>query len=501
MYWKLLMSYTVNIDYICIIEEDNNKVVFRKKAIPILEDQMTTLRTMIDDASVNVCDMQARFAEECPVDTLSVYNYISPYSYCSSYIPCASRPEAMSFEEYQKRLDEHEVSVRLMLSYRYEEMKEKNPQEYSRLIEEGTIREKTTFRKYLKEQYFQSVKRFLNAYAFYKVRNEELSTSTVKMVSSDTIGWSQFSYQITEDVVINIYTNFGFGQAAYFSLGLTYKGIIILPYTYLVRYYHAEMVDILKYTRLYNPVHDSWNQAFYFVEEVANMATVSTSEFVKKWIVDEIQKMLEGLRYMMNHPDEYVKDILSKAGESSDGGFITARNMSIYEREQFKAYPLELALVVRAEKIANALDIIGNLSSLAEFFPDLESVMKEIQCMAIDFLSVVQLGENALREEIILSQEELASEERHHSTLNELLQPHNEHITARFEALHVTKPNLLFSEVRAAYMEDFPEYLELVKKADDCTRKVGFLKTEITTRSSFLDLLKKFDERMAGSRQ
>ena len=49
------------------------------------------------------------------------------------------------------------------------------------------------------------------------------------MWSTDTRGWSDFSYKVTDDVTITLGTNFGFGSAAYFKLNLRYKGINILP--------------------------------------------------------------------------------------------------------------------------------------------------------------------------------------------------------------------------------------------------------------------------------
>ena len=106
------------------------------------------------------------------------------------------------------------------------------------------------------------------------------------MYSTDTLGWSDFTYKVTDDVTITIGTNFGYGQSSYFHLGLCYKGIDVLPYSFVTKYYYANMADIIRYTRLYEVKHDSWNVAFEFVERMANLATANPDAFIEETIVE-----------------------------------------------------------------------------------------------------------------------------------------------------------------------------------------------------------------------
>ena len=92
------------------------------------------------------------------------------------------------------------------------------------------------------------------------------------MLSTEDIGWTSYEYKANEDVVIFIHTNFGYGNSSYFFLNMRYKGIDILPYTSIVHYYKANIVDLCRHTRQYSMKRDSWNVAFNLVVEAANMA-------------------------------------------------------------------------------------------------------------------------------------------------------------------------------------------------------------------------------------
>jgi hypothetical protein len=113
------------------------------------------------------------------------------------------------------------------------------------------------------------------------------------------------SFLITDDIEIKIHTNFGFGWSSYFYLGLTYKGIKILPYSFFVKYYYADRRDIARYTRLYSTEHESWNYAFNFVENVAEQAAEGDESFATEFIMNEVNEMVYCLRRILNNPKDY----------------------------------------------------------------------------------------------------------------------------------------------------------------------------------------------------
>ena len=78
-----------------------------------------------------------------------------------------------------------------------------------------------------------------------------------------------------------------------FFLWLKYKGIDILPYSYVVKYYYANRMDIHRYTRMYDVTRDSWNLSFKFVEETANSAADDEESFVNRYILNEINQMVD----------------------------------------------------------------------------------------------------------------------------------------------------------------------------------------------------------------
>ena len=203
------------------------------------------------------------------------------------------------------------------------------------------------------------------------------------MFSTDTLGWSNFTYQVTDEIIITLGTNFGYGKASYFRLGLSYKGIDILPYSYMVKYYYANRRDLLRYTRLYDVAHDSWNLAFSFVEKAANMASESAEEFVRHWILNEVEDMVHRLHGVLENPDDYIQDILNKTGEKADCDYFTVRNMYSNEKRRYGVFPEEMTMAIRSEKLTGALDFLGNLSALSATLPEIEAYIAEIKEMAV----------------------------------------------------------------------------------------------------------------------
>ena len=72
------------------------------------------------------------------------------------------------------------------------------------------------------------------------------------------------------------------------------------------------MADIIRYTRMYDPKPDSWNIALDFVARTTNEAATDTSSFVRKWITNEIQMMMAGLKRFAQNPSMAFSILKSK---------------------------------------------------------------------------------------------------------------------------------------------------------------------------------------------
>lgn len=195
------------------------------------------------------------------------------------------------------------------------------------------------------------------------------------MYSTETIGWTTYEYAINENIKFYLKSNFGYGFSSYFYVNLTYKGIDILPYSDIVKYYYANITEFIRYTRLYDPIRSSWNIALSFVAKTTNQAKDEES-FVKIWIIDEINQMISGLEQIVNSPQTYLNQCLNKNPDLNN--LISCRNISNEEKELYKIYPQEFVLAYQAEKISNSLLLLEKLKVLFSIYPDVIKSINKI---------------------------------------------------------------------------------------------------------------------------
>ena len=276
-------------DHINIIRENDGRVRFESVVIPKDIELLAELEAMVDNPNRTVIDMQNRMALFFNVNNRRSYNYIYPYSYASSYVDGVSYPQSMTLDEYHNMIAKIEV-----------DLKERNYSSdvYTEKLS-GAIRDK-------KSRYMTAARRYVNAYSYYNQITSFLSDASVKMYSTETIGWSSFSFDISDDVKINVRSNFGYGWSSYFFVNLTYKGIEIHPYSYWIKYYNADKESLMRYTRNYETDSKSWESAFKFVEDVTNKAKNNEGAFVKEFILNEVDELMRGLRTIMKMPMDYL---------------------------------------------------------------------------------------------------------------------------------------------------------------------------------------------------
>ena len=148
----------------------------------------------------------------------------------------------------------------------------------------------------LKYNYMRAISDYVDADEYMAVFESVKCNDTHKMYSSENIGWTTFIYPISDNVKFEVRTNFGYGRSAYFRVNLLYKGIQIIPYSDVVKYYFANMQDLCQFTRQYRPRRESWQISLNFVVETTNLAHANPEQFVKTWIKNELEEMMKGLR-------------------------------------------------------------------------------------------------------------------------------------------------------------------------------------------------------------
>ena len=283
------MDKRVNIDYLCVIRREVNNTLFEKIDIPQSTELVTTLQGMIENDNMTVLDMQAQMNIAYPKEEQGFINYISPYPYDSAFVEGASFPPSLTYDDYKDDLSGYAEYYTEAYEKAHKSQMDDNQEDYAKGLSDYIEEKIVERRKSLKKDYFSKARRFIMAKNYKRTLEEAKDKAgIIKMYSTDTVGWSDFTYKVTDDITIKIDTNFGFGSSSYFDLCLKYKGIDVLPYSYVVKYYYANRRDIIRYTRRYHPTRDSWNIAFDYVERTANLASDDGERFICNNILGEV---------------------------------------------------------------------------------------------------------------------------------------------------------------------------------------------------------------------
>lgn len=481
----LFMSKTANIDYLCVIRENGERTTFETIDIPASTDLVSTLEGMVDNDSASVLDMQSHLNYAFPEEERKPMNYVSPFSYGSAFIEGTIYPASISYQEYKDILAEKAESLAETFEERNKYILAKNPSAYSRLLSEFVEKGIADYKVSLKKDYLSKARRFIMAKNYTKTLNSIKGNPDIRMYSTDTLGWSDFKYRVTDDITINLGTNFGYGSASYFRLCLKYKGIDILPYSFVVKYFFANRRDILRYTRMYDVAHDSWNIAFDFVEKTANLAAEDAEQFVKEYILGEIQQMMHGLEKILKDPNAYASSLAKMAGKRAECHFLTVRNMNIYEQKCYGAYPGEMSMVIKAEKITGALDFLDNMMKLSESIPEIQGSIDEIKAMSQEVLPEIISQISVLVNEIAALQEKKASAERKLEGLKEKAAPHVKRIDLLYEDRVKKDKYLSRSTVEEEYIKKHSDYAELKAQIETAQEELDSICGELRMREGF----------------
>lgn len=479
---------TVNKDYIGIIKNVNGCVRFVKEEIQHKTALVNELKAMVENPDRTIFDLQSRMDMEFIPSVRKFIDYLAPYSYSSSYVSGVSYPKAPSYDEYKSELENKREEYTKKYEDRFASLKAENLQEYNAKVKESVESDMEDDSKRCKENFYRVCTRFCQAFSYASLLRELRSDPDVKMWSTDTVGWTNLSYQITDDIRIDIHTNFGYGWSSYFYLGLTYKDIDILPYSMFVKYYYADRRDIARYTRLYDTDRNSWDYAFDYVETVAGKAAEGDDLFAKEYVMNEVQEMLSRLKDILDDPKAYFDTRIMDKNHENESHYLTVHDMTWQEKNTYKAYPDEMIDVFQAEKIAGALEFLDKISALEPIYDQAAEAGDEIRSLAHRLIP--QLERNMAR--IAADVERLQAQEDGLSLQIEAFDRDIEPHTARIDALYDEKCSnakegkpVYRHNVENEYSQSHPEYVALVEKRSEKSSELSMVLCEKSDRQSF----------------
>ena len=473
----------VNIDYIPVIRQHANLVKLERIEIEKPQALLSDLKDLMDGISFSILDLQSKMCAHFDEDERGSIMFLSPNSYYSTYVSGVSFPYIYSIDEYEdfvvnskkEVIDKHWVEL--------EKIRD----------EEGNAKFEDRVNIYLeskldieKRNYYSKCIRFIDAHSYKKTVDRCKEDSSIKMHSIEEDGWNTFRHFINDDVTISVSTNFGYGNSTYFHLGLNYKGIDILPYSFIVNYYYANMRDLCWYTRNYNAKSENWNTAFKFVEDVTNLAATDADKFCTEFLKAEIDKMLLGLSKVVRTPDSFLDSFTTNINGDPSETYLGIRNINSHEISRYRTYPEDMPIAFLAEKIMNSYEFLSNLTKLAEVYPVAMSAVNKIMEYGTEALPKIKANYSKNQRKIEQCQLCIQNLEDKIKELEKKRAEEEKQIEEMYQKVKDVKWRLNFYR---EYEEEHPEYHQL--KEDICAAELAIRnrKNEIYVRKEFIKKL------------
>jgi hypothetical protein len=504
----------INCHFIGVVKEVNDSLKYFEVEIPQDDILIEEIEAMKNNENRTIMDVQQRLNEAFPVDKFRYrsYDYLYPNGYGSAYVRQAEYPEFLTFEDYQKKLKAHEEylnSDNYLLKYCDEKfellrLKLQSEEKYKERVKKIVEREMREFIDFTRKSF--QYKRFLYAHRYTEKLYEIKRDPEVRMWSTDQIGWKAFEYNVNDDITVYIKSNFGYGSASYFFCNLKYKEINILPYTSVVKYYYVKMIDFIRHTRTYAIERNSWAQVFDFAIVTANMAKHEPERFIKKWIVNEVEEMMVGIREVINSPKKKLEHFLNFDQDIEIGSYRLFRNCSDTDRKDYEVLPGEKVLAFKAEKITGCLLLLDNLRSLTEIAPIIVPYIEEIEQMNRRLLPEIDSHIESLERDIQRLEDNLAAVKKEIHAIAPTMKDHNKEIEKLRKEMNKAKNEASndggihtysIEEAESEYIKVHPEYVKQKKEYDDLKETKAELEKRIDRRNRFLEILVKCKNRIS----
>lgn len=470
-------SRDIDRTHIIALREVNG--LFQNVELPITrpEQFIAELKAMIDNPNRTVWDMQSYFTSR--FQKISGYlDYIYPYSYNSSYVGGIQYPNLSGYDELRKSWADAGTNARE--SY-FASCKSNGIIPDNNSANQAEIKAINDLKRRQKTNFISNAIRWINASCYAEAASELNRDNSVKMYSKENIGWSSFTHQINDDIKISLKTNFGFGNAAYFLMAVQYKGLDILPYSYIVKYYKAGMADIIRCTRSYSPSRESWSASFDFLSDFVNNSIADPEGFVESYIIREVEEMMRGLEAIAINPKDFIDRIGSR---KADPCVINVRPMFNDDRVRMQTYPDETPILFKVEKITGALDFLNSLSAIAKEVKTVQPHIDRLLEINLSLYPEIQVAISKINKKISEQDRVKTNLETKIACLTEQLIPFEDEITQLRSASTEENPFNLSN-----YELSHPEYQNLKGEKSDMQSQLYKVNRLIGDFNSFLGIL------------
>lgn len=459
----------INETHILVLKEHNG--IFQVISMPIDDSSfiINEIEASVDNPNKTLLDVQSEFLNNFQ-SINNAYGYLYPYAYSSSYVSGAIKPKRHTYAEYKTELDNRVKNRAIGENI-----------DINHIIEDEN--------RILKQNYASLCTRYIKQQMLYKAFQNAANDPSCKMYSRESIGWSSFDYAITDDIKVCLYTNLGFGYASYFTLSISYKDIIIAPFSHIAKYYNACMTDIIRCTRDYYVDKDNWYPMFEFVKDFVNHSLEDPKSFVESYIMNEIDEMIRCLRNIMANPSAVINMFKNQNNNIDYHRLRFINPMSNDEKQLYSVYPIEMPTIFKSEKLSQAVNTLKRLEELQKIHSQINVYIEEILNMIVELSPEIDKTIESIRIDI----ERLVIQKKPKEELAESLQTRIDgfvtELNNKLEKLPRDADWKRKEDVRKQFEERHPIYVDTKNRLQEVNDEISEINKKIYSRKSLVERL------------
>lgn len=260
---------------------------------------------------------------------------------------------------------------------------------------------------------------------------------------------------------------------------MKYKNIEITPFSEWIDYEIAKFSEIIRYTKsfayrtlrgIYNGKrvyqqkmeNSNWQDAIEYTNTACNISLNDEVDFVRKYIVDECEKMVTGLEHI------YLASEFTFKGEQNSHYKIDKAGHQLME--------------FRGEKISGALNFISKIlefdkiAEIKSFIARIEDVNRKIQPLLVEELKNIKIKLTDLNAEMVILKPQylklVAESKNYVKQKNELKK--------QMIILKELDLKLFDNEkLNKAFLDKYPEFKDFENEFTNVSKKYNILKEQI----------------------
>lgn len=460
------MGRVLNKDYIAFIyQESDGRFVYKEE--DILHPQLHDLEQIFLFGN-NYLVLQKRIREVFPLKQQQSkykykYRYCYPNDYDDRYIEEATYPPRItsqrSYDQYIHNIEEQaKKDLRDLLH---------NSKGYSVFLRDATelYFAISNPQKYAIDRLNKRIERWMYA-RDYETKLLDIQDRFPNCIyTHDGHGCGHnYSSRLTEDLEFTLRSNFAYGRSSYFFVNFKYKGISLLPYSTLVNYYYVNVEKLVRYTRNYRPIRARWKDALNEITEISRLAVHNTEEFVRLWLINELDAMMKGLEEFMSNP-EFIVQRLVRHPRNDARKFVAIEDVDDALLISYKVKPNRVTFICKVFKISSALKVIANMRQIAQSYGFIKDYIERILMMNGKILEETN-------SEIIVVDEEIGQIEQSLSELKKTKEIILTDLSSHLKSLANLKRRLRNEEqAEKKYRDEHPQYVILQENIEKCQKK------------------------------